>query len=146
MSLKPLLTAGPLLAALFIFLPGQALAQKNAQEELLAGLAQEYRPEGAPDHQAAATHYQAAARAGSREALLALARLHAPDGPLWRTAEVWRGHLLAAAEAGWPSAAFELGEAIEKGAVPAGSLEPFLLFQQAAAAGHGPAALRLGQL
>jgi TPR repeat protein len=39
-----------------------------------------------------------------------------------------------------------LGEAIEKGALPAGGLEPFLLFQQAAAAGHGPAALRLGQL
>jgi|GEM_PF-2199404 len=126
---------------------GQLAAQAEpsaAQAEFLAGLALEYRPEAAPDYAGAAGHYRAAATAGSREALLALARLSRPNGPLWTKAETWRDHLAEAARAGWAEAAFELAEALEQKLVE--GLNPINYYFQAAAAGHGPAALRLGQL
>ncbi len=115
-----------------------------AQAEFLAGLALEYRPESSPDYQAAARHYQAAVAAGSREALLALARLSEPGGPLWQSPEVWRDHLLAAARAGWPEAAWQLAEALEKKTLT--GLNPTTYYFQAAAAGVAPAARRLGEL
>ena len=112
----------------------------NGWQEFLAGLALEYqtRPEAARDH------YLAAARAGSREALLGLTRLHGPGGPLWEGAELWRDHLLAAARAGWAEAAFTLAEALEKAEET--SLEPASFYLQAAAAGHPAAAHRLAAL
>lgn len=115
-----------------------------AQAEFMAGLALEYQPEAAPDYVGAAGHYRAAAAAGSREALLALARLSQPNGPLWTKAETWRDHLVEAARAGWAEAAFQLAEALEQKLVE--GLDPGNYYFQAAAAGHGPAALRLGQL
>lgn len=116
----------------------------KAQTELMAGLALEYKPDSDPDYAGAAAHYQAAAAAGSREALLALARLSRPDGPLWAGPESWRNHLVKAAQAGWPEAAFQLAEAFEQKLIV--GLNPTNYYFQAAAAGHGPAALRLGQL
>lgn len=122
-----------------------ALAQgQSALEEFMAGLALEYRPESAPDYQGAAARYQAAAALGSREALLGLTRLYGPGSPLWTGPELWREHLLAACRAGWPEAAFQLAEAVEKQTVSADGLSPVQLYGQAASAGYGPAALRLG--
>lgn len=126
---------------------GQLVAQaepSTAQAEFMAGLALEYRPDAAPDYAGAAGHYRAAAAAGSREALLALARLSQPNGPLWTKAETWRDHLVEAARAGWAEAAFQLAEALEQKLVE--GLNPINYYFQAAATGHGPAALRLGQL
>ena len=135
----------PLLLAMLAAAP--ALARSRAgQDDFLAGLALEYRPEAAPDYQGAAARYQAAAAAGSREALPALVRLYGPGSPLWAGPEVWREHLLAASRAGWPEAAFQLAEALEKQTVAADGLNPVQFYGQAAAAGYGPAALRLGRM
>jgi len=108
----------------------------------LAGLALEYRTP--PDAVGARDHYLGAARAGSREALLGLARLHGPESPLWQGPELWRDHLLAAARAGWAEAAFTLGEALEKKTVS--GLDPVPFYLKAAAAGHPAAAHRLAAL
>jgi len=75
---------------------------------------------------------------------LGLARLHGPDGPLWQGPEIWRGHLLAAARAGWTEAAFTLAEGLEK--EPSPGLDPASFYLQAAAAGHPAAAHRLAVL
>ncbi|MDR0881739.1 MAG: sel1 repeat family protein [Candidatus Adiutrix sp.] len=132
--------------ALGLFLAAALPAQADdpARAELLAGLALEYRPVGDPDYQAAAGHYQAAAAAGSREALLALARLSGPGAPLWQGPELWRDRLLAAARAGWPEAAFQLAEGLADQTLT--GLDPAAFYFQAATAGHGPAARRLGEL
>ncbi|MDR3038189.1 MAG: sel1 repeat family protein [Candidatus Adiutrix sp.] len=135
-------------AALFCWVPAlapAALAQNpaEARAEFLAGLALEYRPDGLPDATGARDHYQAAARAGSREALLALARLQAPSGALWRTPEAWRDSLTAAARAGWAEAALDLAEALERRTIVAPDLNPAAFYFQAAAAGQPVAARRL---
>ncbi len=135
----------PALFAL-LMLSAPAWPQSEAQDEFMAGLALEYSPEGSPNYKRAAAHYEKAAAAGSREALLALARLSAPQGPLWRDGAAWRDRLLAAARAGWPEAAFNLARALEQNQAPARGLNPAQYYLQAAAAGHGPAALRLGEL
>ena len=130
---------------LFAFPAGWLSAQEDGgRSEFMAGLALEYRPEGAPDYPGAAARYQAAAAQGSREALLALARLSRPGGPLWTGADHWRERLLAASRAGWPEPAYQLAEALENKIVT--GLAPVPFYFQAASAGHGPAALRLGQL
>ncbi len=126
--------------------PVLAAEAATAQSEFLAGLASEYRSAAPPDYPEAARHYEAAAAAGSREALLALARLSVPGGPLNATPAQWRDRLLAASRAGWPLAACQLAEALEKNQVPADGLNAAGLYFQAAAAGHGPAARRLGEL
>jgi TPR repeat protein len=113
-----------------------------AWTEFLAGLALEYRHP--PEAAGARDHYLAAARAGSREALLGLARLHGPGNPLWQGPDLWRDHLLAAARAGWAEAAFILAEALEEKAVSGPEPVPFYL--QAAAAGHPEAAHRLAAI
>lgn len=119
---------------------------RSAQDEFLTGLTLEYRPEAASDYQGAAERYQDAAARGSREALLGLVRLYGPGAPLWSGPEVWREHLLAAARAGWPEAAFRLAEALEKQTVASEGLNPVQFYRQAASAGFGPAALRLGEM
>ena len=124
-----------------------ALAKSQAaRDEFLSGLALEYRPYELPDYQGAALRYRQAAADGSREALLGLARLYGPGSPLWSGPETWREHLLAASRAGWPEAAFQLAEALEKQTVSAEGLDPVQFYLQAAVAGVGPAALRLGKL
>ena len=119
--------------------PLRAAQADPAWTELMAGLALEYRTP--PDAAGAREHYLAAARAGSREALLGLARLHGPESPLWQGPDLWRDHLLAAARAGWAEAAFTLAEALEKKTVS--GLEPVPFYLKAAAAGHPAAAHRL---
>jgi TPR repeat protein len=114
----------------------------QAWTEFLAGLASEYQMK--PDSAKAREHYLAAARAGSREALLGLARLHSPEGPLWQGPDLWREHLLAAARAGWAEAAYTLAETLEKD--PGPGLNPVSFYLQAAAAGHPAAAHRLAVL
>jgi len=134
------------LAALFLaFLGAAPLAQAQtnpAWTEFLAGLALEYR--NPPEAAGAREHYLAAARAGSREALLGLARLHGPGSPLWQGPDPWRDHLLAATRAGWAEAAFTLAEALEKKIIQ--GLDPAPFYLQAAAAGHPSAAHRLAVL
>ena len=134
--------------SLFIFMAASpAMAQNSGgREELLSAMALEYRPDALPDYQAAAARYRAAAAAGSREAWLGLVRLTEPGGPLWSGPEPWRENLLAASRAGWPEAAFQLAQALEKQTVPADGLDPMQFYVQAAAAGFGPAALRLGEI
>lgn len=131
-------------------LPALADARGAApgQREFLAGLTLEYRAEGSPDYPAAAAYYKAAARAGSREALLALARLSAPDEPLWSGPENWRDRLIAAAGAGWPEAAYNLADALERGKIDQAPSDGAItdLYVQAASGGFGPAAMRLGQI
>lgn len=142
-------TAAALLALTFVLIcPPAFSAEKNGGlEKYLAGLALEFSPEGRPDYQGAWAHYQAAAEAGSREALLALARLSDPAGPLKGRPEVWRGHLKKAAEAGWPEAAYELARAIESGSAAAAGLSPAPdYYFQAALGGHPRAAARLGEM
>ena len=121
-----------------------------ARQNFLTGLALEYRadipPDATPDYPTIAKHYQAAAQGGSREALWALARLSGPSQPLYQGPEQWRNHLLAAAQANWPEAAYRLGEALEKNLIPSSGLNPATYYAQAAMAGHGRAALRLGQM
>lgn len=117
----------------------------EGESEFLKALALEYKAEGEPDYKGAYARYQAAARAGSREALLGLARLSKPGGPLGLSAEIWRDNLAAAAGAGWPEAAFELAQALEQGLVK-GDFNPGDFYFQAAKAGHIPAARRLGEL
>jgi TPR repeat protein len=132
-----------LLPALFWALPAQAQPDSGpAWTGFLAGLALEYRLP--PEAAGAREHYLAAARAGSREALLGLARLHGPGSPLWQGPDLWRDHLLAAARAGWAEAAFILAEALEKKTLS--GLEPTPFYIQAAAAGHPAAAYRLAAL
>ena len=137
-----------IILTLFLVAAAPLAAQEGdgsaAQNEYLAGLALEYRPEGPPDYPGAAARYQAAAGQGSREALWALARLSRPDGPLWSNADNWRDRLLAASRAGWPEAAYQLAQALENKLIT--GLNPAGFYLQAAAAGHGPAAFRLGQL
>ncbi|MDR1045429.1 MAG: sel1 repeat family protein [Candidatus Adiutrix sp.] len=135
----------PLLAGLLVWsLPAAAQLPPAGRADYLAALALEYRADGSADHQAAAARYQAAAEAGSREAILALARLSEPGGPLWQGPELWRGRLLAASRAGWPEAAYDLARALE--AQTLSGLDPQPFYLQAAAAGHAQAALRLGLL
>lgn len=141
MRLFPLLVA----QLLILTLSQPALAQ-TAQDEFMLGLSLEYSPDNSSDFNAAAAHYQRAASLGSREALLALARIHGPGAPLWQGPEVWKEKLLAASHGGWPEASFELAQALEKKTVSADGLEPSTFYLRAAAAGHGPAALRLGEL
>ena len=130
--------------------PSFAFAQvsDSRQRDFLAALALEFQAAGQPDYQAAAALYETAARAGSREAVLALARLYGPDEPLWSGPENWRNRLVSAVGAGWPEAAYNLARALESGQIdPAASPYPITaLYIQAASAGFGPAALRLGQL
>jgi len=133
------LACGLLLAA-----PAAAQNPAQAQNELMAAIALEYSPETAPDYPAAAARYQAAAQAGSREALLALARLHAPEGPLWQGPELWQEHLLTASRAGWPEASYRLAKAVEDKVLD--GQNPASFYFQAAAAGYGPAAKRLGEI
>ncbi len=137
-----------LIAVLWLLAPAAALAAPAGQDEFLQGLALDYQPEGQPDYQAAAAFYEQAAALGSREALLALARLSAPDRPLWQSPEAWGQRLRAAAAAGWPEAAYYLAQSLESGFInPRPDDEPPLsLYIQAASAGFGPAALRLGRL
>ncbi|MDR2934526.1 MAG: hypothetical protein LBV70_01380 [Candidatus Adiutrix sp.] len=131
------------LSGLLWAVPAQAQPEPGpAWTGFLAGLALEYRCP--PEAAGAREHYLAAARAGSREALLGLARLHGPGSPLWQGPDLWRDHLLAAARAGWAEAAFSLAEALEKKTVS--GLEPTPFYLQAAAAGHPAAAHRLAAL
>lgn len=135
-----------LLTLILVFYPSNTRAEAGAQQQYLSGLALEYNPETIPDYSAIGRHYQAAATGGSREARLALARLSEPGGPLDQGPQVWRERLMAATEAGWPEAAYRLGEALEQGLLPADPrLNPASLYLQAAMAGHGPAAWRLGE-
>jgi TPR repeat protein len=97
-----------------------------------------------PDAAGAKDHYLAAARAGSREALLGLVRLHGPGAPLWQGSDIWRDHLLAAARAGGAEAALALAEALGKKTISGPDPLPFYL--QAAAAGLPAAAHRLAAL
>lgn len=130
-----------------VFTASPVMAQSDAgREELLSGMALEYRPDSPPDYHEAAARYRVAAAAGSREAWLGLVRLTEPGGPLWSGPEPWRENLLAASRAGWPEAAFQLAEALEKQTVASGGLNPLQFYVQAATAGYGPAALRLGEL
>lgn len=125
---------------------GPAEAQTNsstAQNEFMAGLAKEYSPDLKADYNQAAAHYETAASAGSREAALALTRLYRPEGPLWRNPETWREKLLIACRAGWPEAAFDLAEALEKGLIDDKTLNPANYYLQAASAGHSTAAYKL---
>ena len=131
-----LLTASPLAAQS----PPQGLA------DYVAGLAYEYKADGSSEPALAAQYYEKAAAAGSREALLALARLAGPGEALWQGPDHWRDRLLAASRAGWPEAAFRLAEALEKGQIKDSGSAYAAFYLQAAAAGHGPAALRLGNL
>jgi len=119
---------------------GQGLA------DYLAGLALEYKTEGDPDYQGAFSLYQTAAKAGSREAALALARLSEPGGQLGQTPEQWRDYLAAASKAGWPEAAFTLAQGLEQGLFNSGGLKPGDYYFQAALAGHPQASRRLGEL
>lgn len=138
-----------LLFITLLFLPAKANAEDKgkARQEYLSGLALEFNPEIRPDYTTIARHYQSAAERGSREALLALARLSEPGGPLDKGPQVWQGHLLKAAAAGWPEAAFNLGEALGQGTLPSNpALNPAYFYMQAATAGHGTAALRLGEI
>lgn len=133
------------LALILFYGPLEAEADPaRAQTEFMAGLALEYKPDSDSDYAGAAAHYRAAAVAGSREALLALTRLSRPEGPLWAGPESWRDHLIEAAKAGWPEAAYQLAEALEQKLID--GLNPTSYYFQAAAAGHAQAALRLGQL
>ena len=123
---------------------------QTARQDFLTGLALEYQPDipqnTTPDYEAIGKHYQAAAQGGSREALWALARLSGPNEPLDQGPEKWRSHLIAATQAGWPEAAYRLGEALEKNLVPTNGLNPATYYAQAAMASHGQAALKLGQM
>ncbi|UQZ89634.1 hypothetical protein C4J81_10605 [Deltaproteobacteria bacterium Smac51] len=140
------LFAAALLISAITLNSAPAPAQNEAQREFMAGLSLEYSPEAAPDYQKAAGHYERAAAAGSREALLALSRLKGPLAPLWRDGASWRDSLLAASRAGWPEAAFQLAQALEKNEVPREGLTPAQFYLQSAASGYGPAALRLGEM
>ncbi len=144
--MKFILSALALVALAGLSAPAHLDAQNpaQAQSELMAAIALEYGPETAPDYPAAADRYQAAARSGSREALLALARLYEPAGPLWQGPEIWLEHLLAASRAGWPEAAYRLARGLEEKIIE--GYNPASFYLQAAAAGHGPAAKRLGEI
>lgn len=120
--------------------PDQGLA------DYLAGLALEYRTDEEPDYQGAFALYQSAAKSGSREAALALARLSEPGGQQGQTPEQWRDYLAAASKAGWPEAAFTLAQGLEQGLFNSGGLQPGDYYFQAALAGHPQAAGRLGEL
>ena len=140
---KKRLARAALLALLWAAPAAQAQLDRGpAWTEFLAGLNLEHRTP--PEAAGAREHYQAAARAGSREALLGLARLHGPGGPLWQGPDLWRDRLLAAARAGWAEAAFTLAESLEEKTVS--GLEPAPFYLQAAAAGHPAAAHRLAAL
>jgi len=135
--------AGLALPVLFWALPARAQSEPgSAWNGFLAGLALEYRLP--PEAAGAREQYLAAARAGSREALLGLVRLHGPGSPLWQGPDLWRDHLLAAARAGWAEAALTLAEALEKKTVT--GLDPIPFYLQAAAAGQSAAAHRLAAL
>ncbi len=119
---------------------------KEAQKELLSGLALEYRAEGPPDYKGAQMHYENAAAAGSREALLALARLARPGSQAENTIIDYALRLQKASRAGWVEAAFELGQLLENNPEVKAEMPPASYYFQGAAAGHPGAARRLGEM
>ncbi len=131
-----------------LLLAAPSFAQNAAaQEDFFKGLALEYSPQNSSDYKGAADYYEKAARGGSREALLALARLSAPEGPLWQNGAAWRERLLAASRAGWPEAAERLAQALEKNEIPKSlDLNPAQYYLQAAASGRAAAARRLAEM